>query len=53
MNTAPIRPAAIDRDADGTPRSREHGDIYHPRGRFLIVRRYFLKHHRRIRCRCS
>ena len=32
MNTAPIRSAVIDHDADGTPRSREHDDIYHPRG---------------------
>lgn len=40
MNTAPIRPAAIDRDADGTPRSREHGDIYHPRGGALAQARH-------------
>lgn len=40
MNTAPIRPAAIDRDADGTPRSREHDDIYHPRGGALAQARH-------------
>ncbi len=40
MNTAPIRPAVIDRDADGTPRSREHDDIYHPRGGALAQARH-------------
>ena len=40
MNTAPIRPAAIDRDADGTPRSREHDDIYHPRAGALAQARH-------------
>lgn len=40
MNTAPILPAVIDRDADGTPRSREHDDIYHPRGGALAQARH-------------
>ncbi|MEO6895932.1 MAG: FAD-dependent 5-carboxymethylaminomethyl-2-thiouridine(34) oxidoreductase MnmC [Caldimonas sp.] len=40
MNTAPIRPALIDRDADGTPRSREHDDIYHPRSGALAQARH-------------
>ncbi len=40
MNTAPIRPAVIDRDADGTPRSRVHDDIYHPRGGALAQARH-------------
>jgi tRNA 5-methylaminomethyl-2-thiouridine biosynthesis bifunctional protein len=40
MNTAPIRSAVIDRDADGTPRSREHDDIYHPRSGALAQARH-------------
>ena len=40
MNTAPIRPAVIDHDADGTPRSREHDDIYHPRAGALAQARH-------------
>ncbi len=40
MNTAPIRSAVIDHDADGTPRSREHDDIYHPRGGALAQARH-------------
>ena len=40
MNTAPIRAAVIDRDADGTPRSREHDDIYHPRSGALAQARH-------------
>ncbi len=40
MNTAPILPAVIDRDADGTPRSREHDDIYHPRSGALAQARH-------------
>jgi tRNA 5-methylaminomethyl-2-thiouridine biosynthesis bifunctional protein len=31
VNTAPIRPARIACDPDGTPRSLDFGDIYHPR----------------------
>ena len=40
MNTAPIRAAVIDHDADGTPRSREHDDIYHPRSGALAQARH-------------
>ncbi|HEY4957786.1 MAG TPA: FAD-dependent 5-carboxymethylaminomethyl-2-thiouridine(34) oxidoreductase MnmC, partial [Caldimonas sp.] len=40
MNTAPIRPAAIVRDADGTPRSADYGDLYHPRGGALAQARH-------------
>jgi tRNA 5-methylaminomethyl-2-thiouridine biosynthesis bifunctional protein len=40
MNTAPIRAAAIVRDADGTPRSADHGDVYHPRGGALAQARH-------------
>jgi tRNA 5-methylaminomethyl-2-thiouridine biosynthesis bifunctional protein len=43
MNTAPIRAAAIVRDADGTPRSAEYGDVYHPReGALAQARHVFL-----------
>lgn len=40
MNTAPIRPATIVHDADGTPRSAEYGDVYHPRGGALAQARH-------------
>jgi tRNA 5-methylaminomethyl-2-thiouridine biosynthesis bifunctional protein len=43
MNTAPIRAAAIVRDTDGTPRSAEYGDVYHPRdGALAQARHVFL-----------
>ncbi|MEP6738970.1 MAG: FAD-dependent 5-carboxymethylaminomethyl-2-thiouridine(34) oxidoreductase MnmC [Caldimonas sp.] len=43
MNTAPILPARIHRDADGTPRSAEFGDIYHHReGALAQARHVFL-----------
>lgn len=40
MNTAPILPAVIDRDADDPPRSRAHDDIYHPRSGALAQARH-------------
>ena len=40
MNTAPIRPARIGHDDDGTPRSLDHGDIYHPRAGALAQARH-------------
>jgi tRNA 5-methylaminomethyl-2-thiouridine biosynthesis bifunctional protein len=43
MNTAPIRAAAIVRDGDGTPRSADYGDVYHPRdGALAQARHVFL-----------
>ncbi len=43
MNTAPIRPARIAVDADGTPRSLDFGDVYHPReGALAQARHVFL-----------
>jgi tRNA 5-methylaminomethyl-2-thiouridine biosynthesis bifunctional protein len=43
MNTTPIVPARIVIDDDGTPRSAEYGDIYHPRsGAFAQARHVFL-----------
>jgi tRNA 5-methylaminomethyl-2-thiouridine biosynthesis bifunctional protein len=40
MNTAPIRAAAIVHDDDGTPRSADYGDVYHPRGGALAQARH-------------
>ena len=40
MNTAPIRPARIGHDDDGTPLSLDHGDIYHPRAGALAQARH-------------
>jgi tRNA 5-methylaminomethyl-2-thiouridine biosynthesis bifunctional protein len=40
MNTAPIAPARIVLDDDGTPRSVEHGDLYHPRSGALAQARH-------------
>jgi len=40
MNTAPIRAAVIVRDADGTPRSADYDDIYHPRAGALAQARH-------------
>jgi tRNA 5-methylaminomethyl-2-thiouridine biosynthesis bifunctional protein len=40
MNTAPIRAASIVRDADGTPRSTDYGDLYHPRAGALAQARH-------------
>lgn len=40
MNTAPIRPARISHDGDGTPLSLDHGDIYHPRAGALAQARH-------------
>ena len=40
MNTAPIRPARIGQDDDGTPLSLDHGDIYHPRAGALAQARH-------------
>lgn len=43
MNTAPIVPARIVVDDDGTPRSAEYGDVYHPRpGALAQARHVFL-----------
>ena len=43
MNTTPIRPARIVLDADGTPRSADFGDVYHPRdGALAQARHVFL-----------
>jgi len=35
VKTAPIVPARIVSDADGTPRSADYGDVYHPRSSAL------------------
>ena len=44
MNTAPILAAQIVFDDDGTPRSIEHGDIYHPRdGALAQAKHVFLE----------
>jgi len=40
MKTAPIVPACIVVDADGTPRSAEYGDVYHPRSGALAQARH-------------
>jgi tRNA 5-methylaminomethyl-2-thiouridine biosynthesis bifunctional protein len=40
MNTTPIRAAAIVRDADGTPRSADYDDVYHPRAGALAQARH-------------
>ena len=43
MKTAPVVPARIVSDDDGTPRSADYGDIYHPRsGALAQARRVFL-----------
>ncbi|MGZ3441804.1 MAG: tRNA (5-methylaminomethyl-2-thiouridine)(34)-methyltransferase MnmD, partial [Polyangia bacterium] len=43
MNTAPIVPAQINIGDDGTPRSAEYGDVYHPRsGPLAQARHVFL-----------
>jgi tRNA 5-methylaminomethyl-2-thiouridine biosynthesis bifunctional protein len=43
VNTAPIRPARIVVDADGTARSLDYGDVYHPReGASAQARHVFL-----------
>jgi len=40
MNTTPIRAAAIVRDADGTPRSADYDDVYHPNAGALAQARH-------------
>ena len=40
MKTTPIVPARIVIDDDGTPRSAEYGDIYHPRSGALAQARH-------------
>jgi tRNA 5-methylaminomethyl-2-thiouridine biosynthesis bifunctional protein len=43
VKTAPIAPARLERDADGTPYSSEYGDVYHPhQGALEQARRVFL-----------
>ncbi|HEY9065753.1 MAG TPA: bifunctional tRNA (5-methylaminomethyl-2-thiouridine)(34)-methyltransferase MnmD/FAD-dependent 5-carboxymethylaminomethyl-2-thiouridine(34) oxidoreductase MnmC [Burkholderiaceae bacterium] len=43
MKSSPIVPAALQRDADGIPRSAEYGDVYHPRiGALQQARHVFL-----------
>ncbi|MEO5844866.1 MAG: FAD-dependent 5-carboxymethylaminomethyl-2-thiouridine(34) oxidoreductase MnmC [Caldimonas sp.] len=40
MKTAPIAAARIVRDDDGTPRSADYGDVYHPRSGALAQARH-------------
>ena len=40
MKTTPIVPARIVFDDDGTPRSVEYGDVYHPRSGALAQARH-------------
>ncbi|MEO8311259.1 MAG: FAD-dependent 5-carboxymethylaminomethyl-2-thiouridine(34) oxidoreductase MnmC [Caldimonas sp.] len=40
MKTAPVAPARIVRDDDGTPRSADYDDVYHPRSGALAQARH-------------